>query len=121
MVAFVNNQPRFRPRNRVSPKTHTPERQLHISGRRYYNPELGRWPSRDPIGEQGGLHVYGFVHNSPANGWDLFGLKVRLFVVGRDPVSDIDLRLYKEALSRVREGVIEMGDDGFNEASLIYS
>jgi len=51
MVAFVHNQPRFRPLKRVSLKTHTPDRHLHISGRRYYNPQLGRWINRDPIGE----------------------------------------------------------------------
>jgi len=28
-----------------------------ISGYRYYNPELGRWINRDPIGEEGGLRV----------------------------------------------------------------
>ncbi len=29
-----------------------------ISGRRYYNPALGRWVNRDPIREEGGAHVY---------------------------------------------------------------
>ncbi len=28
------------------------------SGRRFYNPELGRWINRDSIGEDGGAHVY---------------------------------------------------------------
>ena len=41
---------------------------------RYYSPELGRWLSRDPIGEKGGLNLYGMVGNDGINGWDLWGL-----------------------------------------------
>ena len=43
-------------------------------GFRYYNPSTGRWPSRDPIEEQGGVNLYGFVGNDPANSVDLLGL-----------------------------------------------
>ena len=43
-------------------------------GYRYYNPQLGRWPSRDPIGEDGGLNLYGFVGNDGVNRTDLMGL-----------------------------------------------
>ena len=32
------------------------------------------WPSRDPIEEQGGLNLYGFVGNNPINRVDPFGL-----------------------------------------------
>ena len=35
---------------------------------------LSLWPSRDPIGEQGGLNVYGFVGNDGVNSWDYLGL-----------------------------------------------
>lgn len=45
----------------------------------YLNPEEGRWLSRDPIEEQGGLNLYGFVQNDPnsridRNGLDSLGL-----------------------------------------------
>lgn len=43
-------------------------------GYRYYVPWLGRWPNRDPIGEQGGGNVYGFVGNNGVNGLDYLGL-----------------------------------------------
>ena len=33
----------------------------------------GRWPSRDPIEEQGGVNLYGFVRNSPINNFDVLG------------------------------------------------
>ncbi len=43
-------------------------------GYRYYDPQTGRWPSRDPIEEKGGINLYGFVGNSPIQRIDLFGL-----------------------------------------------
>jgi RHS repeat-associated protein len=64
MVAFAENSSYTR--SRVSPKTHTPWGRLQVSGLRYYSPELGRWPSRDPIHESGGLNLYGFVDNAPS-------------------------------------------------------
>jgi len=43
-------------------------------GFRYYDPETGRWPSRDPIEEQGGLNLYVMVENDAVNLWDLLGM-----------------------------------------------
>nr|WP_226894883.1 RHS repeat-associated core domain-containing protein [Luteolibacter marinus] len=44
-------------------------------GYRYYDPVQGRWPSRDPIGERGGLNLYGFVYNNPNSWYDILGGK----------------------------------------------
>ncbi|MCU0796604.1 MAG: hypothetical protein MUF31_11790 [Akkermansiaceae bacterium] len=44
-------------------------------GYRWYDPVTGRWPSRDPIEESGGMNLYGFVGNDGVNGWDLLGCK----------------------------------------------
>ena len=48
---------------------------VHVAdyGYRYYDPLTGRWPSRDPIGERGGINLYGFVGNDPIQTIDLFG------------------------------------------------
>jgi len=43
-------------------------------GYRYYSPNLGRWLSRDPIAEQGGVNLYGFTRNSAINANDWLGL-----------------------------------------------
>jgi RHS repeat-associated protein len=51
-----------------------PETGWYNYGYRYYLPELGRWPSRDPIGQHGGVNLYGFVGNRPINVPDFFGL-----------------------------------------------
>ena len=39
---------------------------------RYYDPLTGRWPSRDPIEERGGVNLYGFVGND-GNSIDVLG------------------------------------------------
>ena len=41
---------------------------------RFYDPNLQRWPNRDPLEERGGLNLYGFLHNDPENAVDLLGL-----------------------------------------------
>lgn len=43
-------------------------------GYRYYLPQLGKWPSRDPIGERGGMNLYGFASNDGVNNIDVLGL-----------------------------------------------
>jgi RHS repeat-associated protein len=40
---------------------------------RFYDPNLQRWLSRDPIEEQGGLNLYVFVNNDPEDYFDAFG------------------------------------------------
>ena len=45
-------------------------------GYRYYTPQTGRWINRDPIEEEGGLNLYGFVGNDGVNFVDIFGLAV---------------------------------------------
>ena len=47
--------------------------ELYYYGLRYYNPNTGRWPSRDPIGERGGINLYGMVNNNAVNKWDYLG------------------------------------------------
>jgi len=42
-------------------------------GYRWYDPLTGRWPSRDPIEEEGGVNLYGFVDNNGINSVDPFG------------------------------------------------
>ena len=43
-------------------------------GLRDYSFILGRWRTRDPIGEKGGYNLYGMVNNNTVNKWDLLGL-----------------------------------------------
>ena len=43
-------------------------------GYRYYDPLTGRWPSRDTIGERGGVNLYGFIQNNSIGLIDMLGL-----------------------------------------------
>ncbi len=61
--------------HRFSTKFFDNETRLYYYGLRYYTPELGRWVNKDPIGERGGLNVYGFVGNGAINDSDDLGLK----------------------------------------------
>jgi RHS repeat-associated protein len=47
---------------------------LYYYGYRYYDPVTGRWPSRDPLEEKGGVNLYGFAGNSPISYIDILGL-----------------------------------------------
>ena len=52
--------------------------------RRYYDPVTGRWLSRDPIGEAGGLNVYAAFANDPVNVFDPDGEKNFYYIAQPD-------------------------------------
>lgn len=51
------------------------EREDYTVRFRNYNPELGRWMQRDPIGYTGGKNLYGYVGESPLVWIDSYGLE----------------------------------------------
>jgi RHS repeat-associated protein len=59
---------------RFSTKYQDDESDFLYYGYRYYNQSTGRWLSRDPIGEQRGRNLYGFVFGDPISRWDRLGL-----------------------------------------------
>ncbi len=61
-------------RYRFSTKYFDEETNLYYYGYRYYSAGLGRWLIRDPLEEDGGLNLYGFVGNEPLNKYDILGL-----------------------------------------------
>ncbi len=81
--------------------TPTPFIGLYYYGYRYYSPELGRWLSRDPIGEDGGLNLYGFVGNDPANlfdniGLDFIAVATRDVAVNGPGLNHLSIHFFKE-------------------------
>jgi len=52
---------------------HAPS-ELHLTWFRAYDADLGRWLSRDPIGEAAGLNLYGYVEGNPLRYTDPLGL-----------------------------------------------
>jgi RHS repeat-associated protein len=59
---------------RFSTKYLDSETGWYYYGYRYYDPVTGRWPSRDPIEERGGVNLYAFVKNKAVIAYDLLGL-----------------------------------------------
>jgi RHS repeat-associated protein len=55
-----------------------PTVELNVSPTRLYNAAVGRWMSRDPIREKGGINLYGYVGGSPTMGIDPDGLQVAI-------------------------------------------
>jgi RHS repeat-associated protein len=74
---------------RFSTKYQDDETGFLYYGYRYYDPSTGRWPSRDPIEERGGINLYLLGSNDSVNKVDPLGLDVlpkpdqspRLFVL----------------------------------------
>jgi RHS repeat-associated protein len=52
-----------------------PETQLYYVRNRHYNPNLGRWVQRDPIGYHGGINLYEYVGSRPMFFCDPMGLQ----------------------------------------------
>ncbi|MBX3210756.1 MAG: hypothetical protein KF850_01850 [Labilithrix sp.] len=48
---------------------------LSLTWYRGYDPNFGRWLSKDPLGLQGGLNLYGYVNNDPIDLMDPYGLQ----------------------------------------------
>jgi hypothetical protein len=85
------------------------EAQAVLTWARPYDPNLGRWIQRDPIGEQGGLNLYGYVANNSVNFVDPLGLSSVVIMgnsgksISLDNPSDADFR---NAISSFPDGSI---------------
>ena len=66
---------------RFSTKYQDEETGLVCYGVRYLKTSTGEWLSRDPIGERGGLNLYGFVGNDAIRRIDPFGLDYYIYIV----------------------------------------
>ena len=78
---------------------------LYYYGYRWYDPLTGRWISVDPIGEDGGVNLYGFVGNNAPGLIDILGLEGG--IEGQEEVDPISIEgaeeFEREALRR--EGI----------------
>jgi len=59
---------------RFSSKRQDPETSFIYFGRRYYDPDIGRWVTTDPKGYSDGLNLYAYLLNDPLTKIDLYGL-----------------------------------------------
>ena len=101
--------------HRFSTKPLDEETGLYYYGFRYYDPVTGRWPSRDPIGERGGINLYGMVGNDAIYGVDILGqfnlldclcdFTSGLKQAGGEFLGDLSPRSMLEAISSIVDGL----------------
>lgn len=90
---------------------------------RYYDPQLGRYLSTDPIGISGGdLNLYSYVQENPVGISDPSGLQSPYFPPEADPMYQAE-QFYQYSDSRVRDaanGVEEIVKETGDELAKIY-
>ena len=100
-------------RIRFSTKYLDAETDLYYYGCRFYSPVLMRWLNRDPIEEEGGMNLYGFVRNAPLYCCDYSGTRVIISRNSRPKrVPDIAYAT-KAAVRRPRAITIKRGNPRF--------
>ena len=98
--------------HRFSTKYLDSETGLVYYGYRYYSPALGRWLSRDPIGEHGGINLYGMIQNSPVCNYDPVGLSL-----GSDITRIFASRVLTPIINVFRSNHYDLFDDDNEMAS----
>jgi RHS repeat-associated protein len=79
---------------------------------RAYDPNFGRWISRDPLKEKGGINLYGYVGNNPVNWWDPYGLVGEPFVLPPNPSAGMPRGWAKDMIHRDPNGEIWRSPNG---------
>ncbi len=71
---------------RFSTKSYDDKTGLSYYGYRFYAPALGRWMTRDPLGEKGGINLFTFVDSvgKPFSGMNLYAF------CDNNPINEID-------------------------------
>jgi len=91
---------------------------VSVLGPRLCSPAIGRWASRDPIGEEGGNNLYIFIQNTPGDSMDYLGLRLTCETTTEFVTSKI---IIQETAS-FEEGFVEQLIDyyQFTEERLIF-
>uniref|UniRef100_UPI0024E1AE5F RHS repeat domain-containing protein n=1 Tax=Parachlamydia acanthamoebae TaxID=83552 RepID=UPI0024E1AE5F len=85
---------------RFCSKRTDPETGLIYFGRRYYDPQIARWITADPLGYEAGPNLYAYVNNSPLTHIDIYGL------IDIDGIYDEETRRARDAeLGRKLKGM----------------
>lgn len=72
---------------------------FHYYGFRFYDALTGRWPSRDPIEEKGGVNLYGFCMNCGIS---------RIDILGNDDAQDFEITQVTEGVKVTVKGIVDL-------------
>jgi len=119
---------------RFSTKYFDTETGFYYYGYRYYSLELGRWLTRDPIEEEGGINLYCMVDNDPINHIDSYGMspwsvilkKAAKVGIKKGIKEYIENRIKKEILGSFTKGAYkkaakELGEEALKLLDLLES
>jgi RHS repeat-associated protein len=94
---------------------------LNLTKYRAYNADIGKWLSRDPIGEADNPNLYTYVSNNPVNKVDALGLSASMaiptnfpwaqFCIGVGAVAGMMSGVGEVAVAAVFVGIMMTGDD----------
>lgn len=91
---------------------------LNLAMYRAYDPTMGRWLSRDPLGEGDDLNLYGYAYNDPVNYTDPLGLQNNANKLTQNLQGQKDAQAGLDALKKgqkaldITEKLVEKGAKG---------
>jgi RHS repeat-associated protein len=89
---------------------------LYLTKYRAYDPQVERWLSRDPIGEAGGVNLYGYVGGNPVSWVDSLGLFTQVEVNAAVNVLRAEYPShFPKAPTSVTPGIISGGALGYTD------
>lgn len=112
------------PTHGFSTKPQDAETGLYYYGYRYYDPVTGRWPSRDPIEERGGVNLFRFLDNNSIFKYDMLGCAIFDATQADEQISGAaNHTLTNEMKDEVRKFVTDLqkiSEKDFNDAEKTF-
>lgn len=103
-------------------RTRTPG--LVLCTHRYYDPSVGRWLTRDPMGYDGGVNLYGYCGNDPVDYSDSLGFfkfdRAKFVACMKDQLKHSGTPVLQECWTKeaIAEYLLDCGEDQLDHPGL---